>query len=95
MDSVVRYKYPGRRTVLARLRSPPTGGGVGSCGVVAEWHDVVPIPLELWLARYDASAADSIASAVDCRAAAKHIRGHRDSRDIQRCRLYSRHKRSG
>lgn len=95
MDSVVRYKYPGRRTVLARLRSTAAGSGMGSHSVVAEWNDVVPIPLELWLARYDASAADSIASAVDCRAAAKHIRGHRDSRDIQRCRLYSRHKRSG
>ena len=95
MDSVVRYQYPGRRTVLARLRSTAAGSGLGPRSVVAEWNYVVPIPLELWLARYDASAADNIASAVDCQAAAKHIRGHRDSRDFQCCRLYSRHKRSG
>jgi hypothetical protein len=68
---------------------------MGSRSVVAEWNDVVSVPLELWLASHDASAADNTSSAMDCHAAAKHIRRHRDSRDIQRCRVYSRTERVG
>jgi hypothetical protein len=50
MDSVVRYQCLGRRNVLARLRSTAAGSGLRPRSMVAEWNDVVPIPLELWWA---------------------------------------------
>lgn len=48
------------------------GGSMGPRGVAAEWDYVVPIPLEFWLVRYAAPAADRIVVAVDRAAATKH-----------------------
>ena len=91
MDSLVHQQYLGRGVVLAWLRSPPTGGGVGSCCVVAEWHYVVPIPLEFRLVCNVASSAYRVTLALDRTAAPKHIGGYPHSRCLQRRRLYSGH----
>ena len=73
MDSLVHQQYPGRGVVLAWLRSCPTGGGVGSDGVVAEWHYVVPFPLEFRLVCNAASSAYRVTPALDRTATPKHI----------------------
>ena len=55
---------------------------MGPYRVAAEWDYVVPIPLEFWLVRYAAPAADRIVAAVDRAAATKHIGRDLHSRDV-------------